>query len=346
MKRQNKQRARSAARAFGGALAALCALFGCGKSKAAGANANRAAGALETVRLGVMTDSITDYAASVGTAEGIFAKHGLKVEVASFAAGINTIDAITTGQMDVGYGADFAVINRLGGSKDTPLRIFTGLGGGAENEYTLFGLNALKSPADLAGKSVALHLGTVEEYWLARLLEAHGLRKEQVNVLPVESGMEAVALLRNGSAQAAWGYGRTKQVMDAEKGVHGIANIADIGVTTQSVLVSTAEFLTARQDAAVKYLQATQEIFDFLHREPQRAAEIINKATGVPVEQVLVNLKIMVSRVDFDQPFFDSLLSLYRWVDGAHLLAYPYDLRRYISTDALKAAFPGRGDYK
>jgi NitT/TauT family transport system substrate-binding protein len=34
-------------------------------------------------------------------------------EISEFAAGINTIDAITTGQLDIGNFADYAGINRI-----------------------------------------------------------------------------------------------------------------------------------------------------------------------------------------------------------------------------------------
>ncbi|MDR0722006.1 MAG: ABC transporter substrate-binding protein, partial [Treponema sp.] len=107
-------------------LVAALISSGCAKKK----TVSESAETIDTIRLGVMTDSILAYAADIGIAEGIFAKHGLEVDVASFAAGINTIDAVTIGQMDIGFGADFAVLNRLGGSPTTVLRIFTGLGEG------------------------------------------------------------------------------------------------------------------------------------------------------------------------------------------------------------------------
>lgn len=38
---------------------------------------------------------------------------GVTFEISEFAAGINTIDAITTGQLDIGNFADYAGINRI-----------------------------------------------------------------------------------------------------------------------------------------------------------------------------------------------------------------------------------------
>jgi NitT/TauT family transport system substrate-binding protein len=311
-----------------------------------GGGKNEATAALETIRLGVMTDSLTDYAGAIGLSEGIFEKHGIRVEVASFAAGINTIDAVTTGQMDIGFGADFAVINRLGGSPTTPLRIFSGLGEGALDSWKLYAKGAdIQKPADLAGKSVVTRLGTVEEYWHARTLELNGLTPAQVNFLPVQATMEGVALIQNGSAVAMWANARPALALNGIEGVHPIADLSAAGAPTLSIYVATEQFLRERQSAVVKFLQATQEIYDFIENDPQRAAEIVNRALSAPVEQVLINIKSQVNYVELDQKVFDGLNTLYRWTEANDIVKYPYDLHRYTNVDALKLAFPGRGNF-
>ena len=76
------------------------------------------AGETQTVRLGVWTGGIDHYLAVVGTEQGIFQKHGIDLETTEFASGINTIDAIVTGQLDIGMIADFAGVNRIGNTQD------------------------------------------------------------------------------------------------------------------------------------------------------------------------------------------------------------------------------------
>jgi ABC-type nitrate/sulfonate/bicarbonate transport system substrate-binding protein len=96
----------------------------------------------------------------------------------------------------------------------------------------------------------------------------------------------------------------------------------------------------------VKFLQATQEIYDFIEKDPQRAAEIVNKALSAPVEQVLINIKSQVNYVKLDQKVFDGLNTLYRWTEANGIVKYPYDLHKYTNVDALNTAFPGRGTFK
>jgi NitT/TauT family transport system substrate-binding protein len=327
-------------------LSAALISTGCAKKQAASDSVGTAE-TIEKIRLGVMTDSILAYAADIGIAEGIFAKHGLDVDVASFAAGINTIDAVTIGQMDIGFGADFAVLNRLGGSPATVLRIFTGLGEGSFDSWKLYAQGeSIKTPADLAGKPVLVQLGTVGEYWYAKTFASIGVDLASVNFLPIDATLEGVALIQNGTAAAMWANARPAEALNKIAGVHVIADLHAVGSPTLSLAVAPEEFLTTRRNAAVKYLKAMDEIYRFIDNNSQRAAEIVQKASSTPVEQTLINLKNNTNYINFNQEIFDASDSLYRWAEDSGVIKYPYDLHTYVNVDALKAAFPGRGEFK
>jgi NitT/TauT family transport system substrate-binding protein len=318
---------------------------GCGKKEAPPESGET----IDKIRLGVMTDSILAYAADIGIAEGIFARHGLDVEVASFAAGINTIDAVTIGQMDIGFGAEFAVLNRLGGTpaNTTVLRIFTGLGEGTLESWKLYARGfSIETPADLAGKPVVTRLGTVEEYWHAKTIIPNGIDPESVNFIPVDAPMEGVALIQNGTAAAMWANARPAEALDKIEGVHAITDLSAVGSPTISLAVATEEFLTTRKNVVIKYLKAMQEIYDLIDTNPRKAAEIIQKTSSTPIEQTLVNIRNNTNYIDLDQRVFDAAYSLYQWVEANGVIKNPYDLRAYVNVSALKAAFPGRGEFK
>ncbi|MDR2795568.1 MAG: ABC transporter substrate-binding protein, partial [Spirochaetaceae bacterium] len=87
-------------------------------------------------------------------------------------------------------------------------------------------------------------------------------------------------------------------------------------------------------------------IYDFISDNPQESAEIIQKVSSTPVEQTLINLKNNVNYIDFNQQIFDALESLYQWAEANKVIKYPYNLHNYVDVDALKAAFPDRGEFK
>jgi NitT/TauT family transport system substrate-binding protein len=323
-------------------LGAILTSSGCAKKQ----TAPQTAGIIDKIRLGVMTDNFNDYAGAVGNSEGIFVKYGLEVEITSFARGINTIDAVTIGQVDIGGGADFAVLNRLGGSQITPLRIFAGMGDTLNASQLYTGDPSINSPADLRDKSIVVNLGTVDEYYIAQTLDAVGIPQSNVTFLPIDGAMEGVALIQNGTAQAMWASGRAAESLTAIEEVRAVAYLSTYVASTVNVAIATEQYLKENQRAVEKYLLATEEIYQFFRNDPQRTAEIVNKVNFTPIAQVLTNLETWVNYVEFDQKFYDTLERMYTWAENRGIIKYPYDLHTYVNVDALKTAFPDKGEFK
>ena len=107
-------------------------LTGCSDSKGSSGGSDTGAGndanKVRTIRVGYMTGQPDQYAGYIGTEQGIFEKYGVKIESSEYAAGINTVDAIATGTVDIGLLADYAAVNRIGNTLDaTNLVIFSEL---------------------------------------------------------------------------------------------------------------------------------------------------------------------------------------------------------------------------
>ncbi|AEF86278.1 putative lipoprotein [Treponema primitia ZAS-2] len=323
-----------------GIFAATLILGGCAKKEALAAGEQT----IDKIRLGVMAGATL--VADVGVADGIFKKHGLDVEITTFAAGINTIDAITIGQLDIGLAADFAILNRIGGTPNSPLRIFTGNASILNNSQLFSQDPSVKTPADLAGKSVLVHLGTVGEYYWAQTWTGVGVPESRIKYLPVDSPLEAVAVLQTGAAQGYYANGKTAEEVKKIEGIHVVGELHDYVPSTVGILIASEQFLREHQRAVEKYLKALDELYGIVAKDPQRAAEISYKTSGVPVEIGLQTLKTQTLAVDVNQDTFDALKAMYQWLEGKGLIKYPYDLYKTVDTTALKAAFPDRAVYK
>ncbi|AEF84628.1 putative lipoprotein [Treponema primitia ZAS-2] len=299
---------------------------------------------LDKIRIGASAGAtlVTD----VGLADEIFKKHGLDAEITAFAAGINTIDAISIGQLDIGIAADFAIFNRIGGAQNSPLRIFTGNGDLFNNSQLFSPDPSVKTPADLAGKSVITHLGTVVEYYYAQTFAAVGVPESEVKYLPVESPLEALAVLQAGNAQGYYANGRTAESVKKIEGIHVVGELKNYVPSTVLVFVSSEQFLKEHQRVVEKFLGAVEEIYDVIEKDRQRAAEITFKASGAPVDLTLLNLQLQTRRLDVSQSTFDALKSMYQWLEGKGLIKYPFDIYKFVDTTALKTVFPDRGNYK
>jgi NitT/TauT family transport system substrate-binding protein len=157
--------------------------------------------------------------------------------------------------------------------------------------------------------------------------------------------MEGVVLIQNGTAQAMWANARAAEALEVIEGVRAIAELDTYVASTVHVGIATEQYLKDNQRAVEKYLKATEEIYQFIKDNPQRTAEIVNILNATPTAQVLTNMQAWINFVGFDQKFYDALASLYAWAESRAVIKYAYDLHTYVNVDALKAVFPGRGEF-
>lgn len=313
---------------------------GCGQ-KSTDTNSNSSStntDGLTTIRLGVMTSNISHQYAIIGQEQGIYKEHGLDVEVTEYAAGINTVDALVTGQLDVGFVADFAGINRIGNtSSNSNLRFFAQI---ASSAMTQFYVNPdkIKTLSDLKGKNVITLLGTVWEYWNAKTLEKAGLTTDDVEFKSVESAQDGLAVANSGEADAFWASGENASRLKAY-GWEPILTQEDLESATYQIYMSNEEYLSQNQETVQKFLQATQEIIDYINDNTDEAADIINDKTGMDQDVFKNSLTAYNLGLDFDQKVYDELNEINNWAYDNGYYTNEFKLEEFIDTDALAAVY-------
>lgn len=154
-----------------------------------------------------MTGNSDHWVAEVGTEQGIFEKYGIELKVTEFAAGINTIDAIVTDQVDIGNLADYAAINRLGNTQDdTDLRLIANFSSSSTGKLYV-NPKEVTSLTDLSGKGLVTLAGTVWDYWNAKTLEQAGIEGDQQVLVNVDSAQAALGVMTTGEGVAFWASG-------------------------------------------------------------------------------------------------------------------------------------------
>lgn len=328
-------------------VAASILLGGCSRPSASlGGSTSSNASSLTTVRLGLMANSDGAYVAAIAQQEGYFKKYGINVQTTTFSAGIDTVNAIVMNQLDIGYVADFAALNRFGVSAKSDLRIFAKLSSSGGTSNKLYVTKNINSLADLKGKSIVTHTGTVWDYWDARTLQKAGLKETDVTLLPVSSGQEGYAVMDSGQASATWASGQDAQKLDQTGKFKVLAVQSDIVSPTLAFSIANESYLTKNKKAAEAYLKAYNDAVKLIHSEPEKAAEIVSQADNIPKDTVSAGFKSTVYEVNFKQDTYTALSSIYTWLKGNSKLKYTYDLHSYIDTAALKDAIPNSVSYK
>lgn len=295
---------------------------------------------LTKLRLGIMANSSGAYAASIALANGYFKKYGLDVTTATCAAGINTVDSVTMGQLDIGYVADFAAINRFGSSKRNELRIFAKLNSTKASGTTLYVAPGIRSLADLKGKGIVTQLGTATEYYVAKTLEKGGLKSTDVKLLPVQSGPEMLAVMQSGQASACWAFGQTEQKLRKTKKFTKLTTLDKICQPTLAFAIASDSFLRENSKTAAAYLKGMQDASTFISKNPKEAAALVEKQSGVPQETVLATFSSTDFTIDFKKPTWNTLNSIYSWMEQNQKVKNSYTVKDYVSLDILEKTFP------
>ncbi|WP_328396020.1 ABC transporter substrate-binding protein [Nocardia sp. NBC_00416] len=251
---------------------------------------------------------------------GYFDAHGVKVEVVNFPSGIEALQAVAAGQVDVATAADVPTSAVL--TRSPALRV---VGDGSRWEGSRIvarrsaGINDI---GDLAGKSIGTPLGTSAAYFASDALSRQAISANLVQVSPsatvtaaTQHNVDAVSIFQPYQAQVIKALGSDAvELTGGTYNQHSLylatpAAVEQKGAALSSffaALAQAGEDLTARSETAVDAVaEATQldpELlrnvlpqFDFtLRLRPEIATELtelgnwaktqgsIDAATGLP----------------------------------------------------------------
>jgi NitT/TauT family transport system substrate-binding protein len=240
-----------------------------------------------TIRVGYVpiADCLQLYA---GVERGIFARHGLHVELRQLQSGQRIIEAMNARELDVGVAnvVSTIVANARG------VRLVSITGGATEiDEQPTRALivradSDVHTAADLAGKRVAINgLRNIEHLKLRQYLELHKVPVERVEVIEAPfPQMEGV--LRLGSVAAAMAIEPylTLALQRGSVRVLGRPYTETASRTFVSSYIATKGWVDTHTGIAKRFADAIAEATALVQRNPDEGRTILLKYTRVPEE--------------------------------------------------------------
>jgi len=205
----------------------------------------------------------------IGQRAGIFAKHGLKLDLLYTNGGGETMQAVISGSVDIGIAAGTGSV--LGAfAKGAPVRILLAGTTGASDLYWYVPADSpIKSFSDLAGKTVAYSTNGASTDLTLRALIKHF----NVAARPVQTGAAAVTFTPAMSGQVDVGWASPPFGLDAlEQGkIRLIARGSDAPSThgqTVRVHIVNAGVLAQRHAVIDRFAAAYRESYEWLYDNP------------------------------------------------------------------------------
>lgn len=297
---------------------------------------------LQKLRVAVMTGTFTQYTALIGKEQGIFEKYGIDLEITEYAAGINTIDAVVSGQADVGMMADFAVVNRIGNTLDsTNLIMFSEIQGGSVNGGLYVAPEYADNTKELDGKGFISTVGTVSEYYNSVVFKYLGLDESKQKLLNSDGSSTSLALAQSGDAAAIFTSGANGSYFE-ELGWKKAISGADLGISTYSYYLTTSDYNKESTQLLANFLKATQESYDYIKSNLDDTAAYLESTLGIDAKNFINDWSVAESRIGFSEEGAKQLETIAAWAYENGKYDSEYDVRKYINTDALGIAFPDK----
>jgi ABC-type nitrate/sulfonate/bicarbonate transport system substrate-binding protein len=214
------------------------------------------------VRVGVVKGT-AGHAVFVAKGRGYFDKQGLDAQLVDVSSGAELLPLLASGQLDAGVASPGAALyNAI--ANNVPLKAVVDLAraapgawwGGVVVRPDLLDGGAIKTPADLRGKTIAVTGPGTSSYMDAiRLLEANGLTDKDVNIVSM-TFPDMVSALASKNIDAAE-MSEPALTVGQEQGVlrRWVSN-AEINPGEQAVVMMITPGLAANRDVADRFVLA------------------------------------------------------------------------------------------
>jgi NitT/TauT family transport system substrate-binding protein len=219
--------------------------------------------------------------ADVGVDTGIFKKHGLDVEISSFAGDAKEMQALAAGSLDIALGGGPAIATIV---KGVPMKAVAAEAN-APNTILLVVLKdgPIQSVDDLKGRTISVSTVGSLTYWLTQQLSrAQGWGDNGIKIAPLGSAETQIAALKTHQIDGVTTDGATVYKF-AETGAARILvkfgdRVKDFHV---HVIYASDSLISEKPEALKTFLVAWFETIAYMRDHRQETIDIAVKHTGV-----------------------------------------------------------------
>jgi NitT/TauT family transport system substrate-binding protein len=230
----------------------------------------------------------------MGVENGLFeeALGDSPLEIHTFNAGPEAVEALFSGALDITYIGPNPAINAYAQSGGEAVRIIAGsTSGGA----ALVVRDGIDDPADLAGTTLATpQLGNTQDVALRSWLAEQGYDTDttgggEVSIAP-QANADTLAALQAGTIDGAWVPEPWVTRLVQEGGGHVLVDERDLwpdGRFVTTHLVARTEFLDEHPDLVRRVLEGHLAALDLIAADPEAAREAVNTQIAAITDQPL-----------------------------------------------------------
>jgi NitT/TauT family transport system substrate-binding protein len=212
---------------------------------------------------------------------GIFTANKVKIDLKWFDGYLESINALTAGQLDANAQTLNDTISSIAAGADQVVVLVNDNSTGNDKIIAKPGINTI---VDLKGKKVAAEEGTVDHFLLLLALKKAGLTQKDIKFQPLETGKAAAAFVA-GQVDAVGVFAPfTTQALKLA-GSKEIASSKDFPGSIPDHLVFSRKFVNEHPKQVQAMVDSWFATLDHIKANQSKATEIMAKRAGVSVKE-------------------------------------------------------------
>ncbi|MEL6777277.1 MAG: ABC transporter substrate-binding protein [Cyanobacteria bacterium J06597_16] len=220
---------------------------------------------------------------AIAEQEGLFEANGVDVEMRWFDGYLESMEAFAAGQLDGNTQTLNDTISFAADSVNGQVAVLVNDNSAGNDKIIV--TEEINSVADLKGKKVAIEEGVVDDFLLSLALEEEGMSREDVEIVPLETG-EAAAAFAAGQADAVGAFPPYWLTALEREGSKELLSSADFPGAIPDLLVMSQKIIDERPDDVQAIVNTWFDTLAFMEANPEKSNEIMAERAGISVEEL------------------------------------------------------------
>ena len=220
---------------------------------------------------------------AIAEQEGLFAKNNVNVEMRWFDGYLASMEALAAGQLDGNCQTLNDTISFAADAVNGEVAILVNDNSAGNDKIIV--TEDINTIEDLEGKEVAVEEGVVDDFLLTLGLESKGMERDDVEIVPLETGAAAAAFA-SGQVDAVGAFPPFWLTALKREGSKELFSSADFPGAIPDLLVVSQKLIDQQPEAAQALVNTWYDVMDFMEQNPERADEIMAERADVTVEEL------------------------------------------------------------
>jgi NitT/TauT family transport system substrate-binding protein len=215
----------------------------------------------------------------VAQEKGLFAKHGLNVDLKYFESYTDSLTALSTGTIDANSQTLNDTLASVSGGAQQVIVLTNDNSTGNDQIIAAPGINSV---ADLKGRTVAVEKSTVDHYLLLLALQKAGLTERDIKLQPLVTDAAAAAF-KSGRVDAVGAFAPFTTTALQRPGSRAVSTSKDFPGAIPDHLVVTRKLVTSDPAVVQGLVDTWFDTLAFIKANPDEAISIMAKRGSVSV---------------------------------------------------------------